>query len=488
MFPATIPLINGPYFSTNSAGITASPGDSIAGTISPAPLGPGTLTIPFANFLAPFRGIIIPGLLSIKAWPALVALWYAAINFWSAAASAVKLCVSFACDWSSECATAAASSCSVFKYWVCSSRICDWPVSFRYPWRKIITPLSPFAIALAIKPNVIKKIGPIAPIPTVKKVISFLLPSERLLNFSKTPATNSTIGVAASKNDLPTGTSASLRSSTLFLNLFIAESAVIPNSCSDKEDNSSTDEFAKARTREAWFPSFVTFAKSAERRANWNFPNICSIACALFNGSNALSASANSITVALRSPLFFVTISLALIPKAASISDALPVGLINAARPDLSALAPSDALIPPSFIAAMKNVKSFTSPPSCWITGATFGIAVVMSSRDTTVWFSTALRKFIESASLSEDIPKAFCNEIVVSRAFCVSIWPRIESRVASVVWRCKSKPWKPAAAASAAKPTVVETAIPYCVKLFPNSVILSNAAWVSAFGVNKSP
>ena len=41
-----------------------------------------------------------------------------------------------------------------------------------------------------------------------------------------------------------------------------------------------------------------------------------------------------------------------------------------------------------------------------------------MSSRDTTVWFSTAFKKLIESARLSDDIPKAFCNAIVVSSAF----------------------------------------------------------------------
>jgi len=48
IFPATIALINGPYFSAIAAGITASPGASIAGTTSPAPLGPGTLTTPLA--------------------------------------------------------------------------------------------------------------------------------------------------------------------------------------------------------------------------------------------------------------------------------------------------------------------------------------------------------------------------------------------------------------------------------------------------------
>ena len=373
-------------------------------------------------------------------------------------------------------------------YWVCSPSICDWPVNLWYPPRNVKNSLIIFAIPFASKPNVISNTGPTAPSPTVNNVINFLVPSERLPNFSRIPPTNSTIGVSACKKASPTGTRANLRSSTLFLNLFIAESAVIPNSCSESVANSSTDEFAKARTREAWFPSFVTLANNADKRANWNFPNNCSIALALASGSKAFKALANSITVAFRSPLFFSTIAVALIPNPASISDAFPVGLINAARPDLSAFAPSDALIPPSFIAAIKNVKSFTSPPNCWITGATFGIAVVISSRDTTVWFSTALRKSIDSASFSDDIPKAFCSDMVVSRAFWLSTWPRIERRVACAVWRCKSKPWKPAAAASAAKPTVWETEMPYFVNCFPSSVIFASASLVSCCGVNKSP
>ena len=111
-----------------------------------------------------------------------------------------------------------------------------------------------------------------------------------------------------------------------------------------------------------------------------------------------------------------------LIPKSESIPLAFLVGLIIEARPDLSALAPSDALMPPSFIAVIKNAKSLTSPPKDLMTGATFGIAIVMSSRDVTVWFSTALRKSIDCASSSDEIPIAFCKEIVVSSACCCSI------------------------------------------------------------------
>jgi hypothetical protein len=44
--------------------------------------------------------------------------------------------------------------------------------------------------------------------PTVNNVINFLVPLERLANFSSMFPTNSTIGVAASKNAFPTGTRA----------------------------------------------------------------------------------------------------------------------------------------------------------------------------------------------------------------------------------------------------------------------------------------
>ena len=81
--------------------------------------------------------------------------------------------------------------------------------------------------------------------------MAFFAPAERLLNLSNMFPTNSTIGVTASKNALPTGTRAIFKSSTLFLNLFIEESAVIPNSFSDNDERSDTDEFAKSRTRAA---------------------------------------------------------------------------------------------------------------------------------------------------------------------------------------------------------------------------------------------
>ena len=99
------------------------------------------------------------------------------------------------------------------------------------------------------------------------------------------------------------------------------------------------------------------------------------------------------------SPLFASTIPLILTPRFPRKSLAFLDGLIKDARPDLSALAPSDALIPPSFIAVRKNAKSSTDPPSCFTTGPAFGIAVVKSSIDTTVWFSTALRKSIFPAN-----------------------------------------------------------------------------------------
>ena len=161
------------------------------------------------------------------------------------------------------------------------------------------------------------------------------------------------------------------------------------------------------------------FWNNVDRRANWNLPNICSIALARLRGSNVSNALANPTTVPFKSPALLLTIPLILIPRPASISDAFLEGLIIDASPDLSALAPSDALIPPSFIAVRKNARSSTDPPSCFTTGAAFGIAIVKSSIDKTVWFSTALRKLILVASCSEDIPNAFCRDIVVSNACC---------------------------------------------------------------------
>ena len=66
--------------------------------------------------------------------------------------------------------------------------------------------------------------------------------------------------------------------------------------------------------------------------------------------------------------------------------------------------------------------------------GAAFGIAVVISSKDVTVWFSTAFKKSIVPAKSAEEILKAFCNEIVVCNACCESICPKTDRRVASVV------------------------------------------------------
>ena len=120
-------------------------------------------------------------------------------------------------------------------------------------------------------------------------------------------------------------------------------------------------------------------------------------------------------------PALLSTMPFMLMPISARNSLVFFAGLMMDASPDLSALAPSDALIPPSFIAVIKNARSSTDPPSCFTTGPAFGIAIVKSSIDKTVWFSTAFRKLIFCASCSDDIPKAFCKEIVVSSACCCS-------------------------------------------------------------------
>ena len=122
-----------------------------------------------------------------------------------------------------------------------------------------------------------------------------------------------------------------------------------------------------------------------------------------------------------------------LIPKPLSISLATPVGLISDARPDFRALAPSDALIPPSRIAVSKKARSSTSPPSCLTTGPAFGTAIVRSAIDVIVWFSTAFKKSILFARSSVATPKASVIDIVVLKASPSSTLPRTPSLVASV-------------------------------------------------------
>ena len=100
-------------------------------------------------------------------------------------------------------------------------------------------------------------------------------------------------------------------------------------------------------------------------------------------------------------PVFFATMPITSIPKSAINPTVCFVGLIKEASPDFNAFAPSDALIPPSLIAVMYKAKSSMLPPSCCITGPAFGIASTKSLRVVDVWFSTALRKLIDSVSCS---------------------------------------------------------------------------------------
>ena len=108
-----------------------------------------------------------------------------------------------------------------------------------------------------------------------------------------------------------------------------------------------------------------------------------------------------------------------LTPRDSSISAAFPVGLIKAAKPDFKALAPSEALIPPSFIAVRKKARSSTLPPSCFTTGPAFGIAIVRSLMAVMVSFSTELRKLILPAKSSAATPNASVTAIVALSASC---------------------------------------------------------------------
>ena len=182
------------------------------------------------------------------------------------------------------------------------------------------------------------------------------------------------------------------------------------------------------------------------------------------------SAFAKSITMPFTSPLLDSTIPFRLIPKPFMNSDAFSVGLISDARPDLSALALSDALIPPSFMAVRKKARSSTSPPSCLITGPAFGMAIVKSSMEVTVWFSTAFKKLIFFASSSVAVPNALVSEMVVANACSFSTLPKTASLVASATWARRSAPILPIAAASAASSIVFSTATPYLVYSFASS------------------
>ena len=93
------------------------------------------------------------------------------------------------------------------------------------------------------------------------------------------------------------------------------------------------------------------FSNSAFILANWNLPNSCSIALALCNGSSESSESLSAMIVPVKLPAFLSTIPPRSIPNPVNISFATLVGLIIDANADLSALAPSEALIPPSRIA-----------------------------------------------------------------------------------------------------------------------------------------
>ena len=121
------------------------------------------------------------------------------------------------------------------------------------------------------------------------------------------------------------------------------------------------------------------FSNRADILAYWNLPNSCSIALDLLRGSNLSKADCRSVIVSVKFPALDVTILSISIPKPKNISLATFVGLIRDAIADLIALAPSDALTPPSFIAVRYNAKSFTSPPRDFTTGPAFGIASVKS-------------------------------------------------------------------------------------------------------------
>ena len=82
------------------------------------------------------------------------------------------------------------------------------------------------------KPTVINKTGPRPATTAVSVTIIFLVFSLKPSNLFNTFVINSAIGVTAFKNCSPSGIRDSFRFSTAPLNLFIADSEVMPNSFS----------------------------------------------------------------------------------------------------------------------------------------------------------------------------------------------------------------------------------------------------------------
>ena len=151
--------------------------------------------------------------------------------------------------------------------------------------------------------------------------------------------------------------------------------------------------------------------------AYWYLPNTLDSSTCWSGPESFCNALENSVISPMKSPLFSWAIFFMLMPYDSATADAALVGDIRLAKPDFRAFAPSAALTPPSRIAVSNTDKSSMLPPSPLMTGATRGIACVMSSRLVIVWFSTALRKFVFAASSSLETPNADCILIVASSA-----------------------------------------------------------------------
>ena len=221
--------------------------------------------------------------------------------------------------------------------------------------------------------------GPTNPTNAPTIVRTFLTPSGRLLNPSNNLFTAPSTVVNTCKNPSPTPARLALKVSICLWNLPDADSVKIDNSRSAICANSAVDDPISSITCSVWLPAFPKLSNNADIRANWNFPKSCSIALALDRGSRLFNSSFNAITVLTKSPAFALTIPSIFTPNEFNTSVVFCAGLIIDARPDLSALADSEALIPPSRIAVRNKAKSFTSPPSCLTTGPALGIAITRS-------------------------------------------------------------------------------------------------------------
>ena len=186
--------------------------------------------------------------------------------------------------------------------------------------------------------------------PPTNVNIDLIGPGKSVINFT-IPSIAFNTNVLIFKNDSPAAAMSAFTDSRALLYCPDADSVICFISRAEMFARSCVLAFIKSKTCSVWLPCFPRFSNKADILANWNFPNNCSIAFDLLNGSRLSNAFCKDIIVPVKSPAFDDTIPAKSIPNPLNISFATLVGLIRDANADLIAFAPSEAFTPPSFIA-----------------------------------------------------------------------------------------------------------------------------------------